>query len=260
MTMNIKQELEKALPSNVTLTEQEKASIRARTHQSNQRKFRLKPAVISMLFVMVIVAFVLPTINKEAPLKTGAPLVLTEQQKREYYEQYANIIEQEMKQKSGIGINLVPFEEFQDSDWVTIEEFESRVKGAAAYHLEIEREKIAALGPNREKAVTNTAGETTKKTYIYFSDILKTIEVTAKFDTDYEVEAKHHVFVGVENVSSNLKGTFGDWVQTAQEVELINNGQTYVIHIEGIFGMGEEFGIEKVFTIEFHCGEAGEIY
>ncbi|MER2190689.1 MAG: hypothetical protein ABS951_06975 [Solibacillus sp.] len=259
MTMNIKQELEKTLPRNMTLTEEEKASIRSRTRQKKQRKFRLKPAM-GVLVAIVVAAFVLPTINKESPVQTSAPLVLTEQQKRDYYEQYANIIEQEMQHKSGIDIELVPFEAFKDSDWVTIEKFENRFKGAAEHHLEIERERIAALGPNREKAVTNADGETTKKTYIYFSDILKTIEVTAQFDTEYDAKAGHHVFVGVENMSSHLKGTFGDWAQTAQQVELINNGQTYVIHIEGIFRTGEESGIEKAFTLEFHCDEAGEVY
>ncbi|MDI7743127.1 hypothetical protein QMK38_14080 [Lysinibacillus fusiformis] len=261
--MNIKNDLEKSIPANLKMTEIEKTAIRYHIQHSNEPKRHFKPAFAAVLFVMILGVLLLPAIQSIRTSETvitasGKPI--TDEQKLLYYEKYKEIIQQANGQKTGVFLEVPPIESFQDSDWQTPEQYQAFVAGILEDHLATERKKVAAASSNLKGAITNENGETTKGTFIYFSDILKEIEVTAKFDTEYSKEADRQLFAGIENVTTNLVYVNrGTWEQTSYKASLNENGEKYSIEIEGIFTLNN-ISYEKAFTLEFSCDKAGKIY
>ena len=70
--------------------------------------------------------------------------------------------------------------------------------------LATERENLAAVSSSLKPAVTHPNGETTKATYLYFSDILREIIVTAEFDTKYNADKNRQLFSSVDAISTTL--------------------------------------------------------
>ena len=270
--MSIKNELEKSIPATIKLTEKEKTAIRYRVHQSSSSKMQLKPMVVSVLSVVILVILIFPAIRsleKEQHIShqimltntndSSSLIPVSEEQKKQYYEQYVRIVEWAMAQKAGISIGVSSMEEFKESDWVEPKEFEERIRNIVDGHLATEREKISAMSTTSNQAVTNRDGSTTKTTYIYFSDMLKAIEVTGNFNTKYSTDHNRHLFVAADNISTALASSQGTWEQKSYQASLLDGGRSYSIRIEGIFELNN-IAIEKAFTIEFSCDEDGGIY
>ncbi|WP_419881739.1 hypothetical protein ACN6MY_20010 [Peribacillus sp. B-H-3] len=271
--MNFKNELEKSIPANMKLTEKEKEMIRYRVRQSPTSRFHMHSLFVSVLAIIIAVFLVLPSIQtkkqEENPTsqmniydKNQIPNPFTEEQKQQYYKQYLKIVDQAMKLKTGIEIGVQPIKEFKESEWVAPKEYEKMVQNMIHQHLATEREEIAEMSSSLKPAVTNINGETTKSTYLYFPDILRKIEVTAKFDTQYSSELDRQVFVSVDNVLTQLAsstGNTGKWKQTSVRTTLVDGGKKFSIQIEGIFTLNN-LSFEKVFTIEFNCNKYGNIY
>lgn len=267
--MNIKNELEKSIPANIQLTEKEKAMIRNRVRQCHKPRFHLQSLFFSIIAIMIAAILILPSIqstlkgeNPSSQMRISADnhssSLITEEQKHQYHEQYIKIVEEAMEKKVGISLSVPPMEEFKKSDWMTPKEYETMIQNMIDGHLKTEREKIATMSSHLKAAVTNMNGETTKSTYLYFSDILRKIEVTAKFDTQYSAELDRQIFVTVDNVSSKLENSSGIWEQTFYETSLVDDGKKYRIQIEGIFELNN-LSFEKEFIIEFNCDEFGNI-
>jgi len=286
--MNIKHELERTLPASIKLSEKEKANIRTKIQKSDQPKYHVKPLIVSIVAAILIGISLLPTIQsveKASPPSNDTsmaitdegqqqniepsaqsveeppkePLSLTDEEKRQYYEQYLEIIERAMQKKTGLSFGVVPIEEYKDEYWITPQQFENDVESWLEEHLATEREKIDNMLITPEPVITNTDGSTTKTTYIYFPDILKTIEVTGHFETQYNEVYDRQLFIKADNISTKLAYPRGTWEQTSYRVSLIDGGRTYSIRIEGNFDYnGLHF--EKAFTIEFNCDVNGKIY
>lgn len=286
--MNIKQELERSLPASIKLSEKEKANIRTKIHKSDQPKYHVKPLIVSIVAAILIGISLLPTIQsveKASPPSNDTsmaitdegqqqniepsaqsveeppkePLSLTDEEKRQYYEQYLEIIDRAMQKKVGLSFGVSPIEEFKDEYWITPQQFENDVESWLEEHLATEREKIDNMLITPEPVITNADGSTTKTTYIYFPDILKTIEVTGYFETQYNEIYDRQLFIKADKISTKLAYPRGTWEQTSYRVSLIDGGRTYSIRIEGNFDYnGLHF--EKAFTIEFNCDVNGKIY
>ena len=212
-----------------------------------------------------------PVVEKiESPVEVPTPIVekiedsaelqtlLTEEQKQQYYAQYVEIVDNVMDKKLGMGIGVVPIDEFEESDWVEPQEFERRIQAGVESFLKREQEKLAAVSSELKPAVMNVDGTTTKVQYLYFPDILKKIEVTATFDTRYDTAKNRRVFSGVNHISAEMLDAYATWESTFVEATLLDGDRTYSVYMEGIFYYnGME--IEKVFTIEFYCDEFGKI-
>lgn len=183
---------------------------------------------------------------------------LTEQQKQQYYEQYMEIVEEVREKKTGIGIEVVPMEEFQLEDWVEPKAFEKRIQYTMDEYLKTERERLHNLSSTSTKAVANLKGEMTKKVHIYVSDTTPLIEVAGKFETQYNSRADRQLFSALSTVSTQSASSLGKWEQTSYEASLIDGGRTYRIRIEGTYGAAGT-AVEKAFTVEFHCNEVGGI-
>ena len=199
-----------------------------------------------------------PQIVEEIENSAEVQTPLTEEQKQQYYAQYVEIVDNVMDKKLGMGIGVVPIDEFEESDWVEPQEFERRIQAGVKSFLKRERERLAAMSSNLEPAVMNPDGTTTKAQYLYFSDIVKKIEVTATFDTRYDAVKNRRVFSEVNNISAEMLDAYATWESTFVEATLLDGGRTYSVYMEGIFYYnGMDF--EKAFTIEFYCDEFGEI-
>lgn len=260
--MNLKDELEKSIPANVVkLSEKEKSLIRYRVSQSQTSKIYIKPIIISVLFVMIATIVVLPNIklmDRTESSSSQIAIPLTEGQKQQYYKEYVRIVDKAMEQKVGIGLSVPPIEEFKESDWISPEAYEKMIQEHVDEFLATERKKIAAISSDLKPAVTTMEGETTKAVYLYFPDILKKVDVTANFNTQYSKELDRQLFVDADNVSTQLVSSSGTWEQTSYEVFLENDGQQYTIRIEGIFTLNNQ-SFDKAFTIKFNCDEFGNI-
>lgn len=279
--MSIKNELEKSIPTSIKFTKKDRADILAKINQSPNYKYQWKPLVVSVFTVVLIGISLLPTLQTVEKTTIDSPLAttdtrdesqlvestaikplppLTEEIKKQYYAQYVKIIEEAMALKSGLNIAVGPMEDFEDEYWISPEEFEKNVQSWVKQHLATERERINNYLITPEPVITNDDGSTTKKTYMYFPDILRTVEVTGDFETQYDASHKRQLFSSVENVSTNLiKTQSGTWKQTSYKTALIDDGRTFSIQIEGIFELNT-MQFEKRFTIEFYCDENGKIF
>ncbi|WP_053582514.1 hypothetical protein [Lysinibacillus contaminans] len=252
--------------------------INAQHPTRSKKKYVFIPATVSLALLVATCLFVfsfkgvgepststmhaVPTPLEEEQVDTfesNEVLTLTEEQKRQYHQQYVEIIEKAMEKKIGISIGVSPMEEFKESDWVEPQVFEKRIQAGVDAFLATEREKLAAMSTNLKPAVTNPNGETMKARYLYFSDILINIGVTATFDTQYNSEKDRLLFSEVDAISTKLVNHRGTWDQTFQQATILDGGRTYRIYIEGIFNYNG-LTFEKAFTIEFHCDEFGKIY
>lgn len=240
-------------------------------HKKNNIFF---PAVVSIALLVATCLFVF-SLKEPAPHTTTLDVVptpvveeiensievqtpLTEEQKQQYYAQYVEIVDEVADKKLGIGLEVEPMDTFKESDWVEPQAFERRIQAGIESFLEREREKLAMVSWDLKPAVMNSDGTTTKARYLYFSDIVKKIEVTATFDTRYDAAKERQLFSGVADISAEMVNVQATWEQTFVEATLLDGGRTYSIYMEGIFYLnGSE--IEKAFTIEFYCDEFGEI-
>jgi len=280
--MNIKKELEKSIPTSIKLSEDDKANIMAKLHQSHQPNYQWKPLMVSILAVFLIGISLLPTIQNvkdnippsassmaipdeqeesqlEDELAKKPRPTLTDEVKKQYYEQYLKIIEEAKALKSGLVIGVSPIDKFEDEYWITPEEFEQDVHSWIEQHLITERKMNKMMLINPEPVITDNDGSTTKKTYLYFPDLIRTIEVTGDFETQFSPSHNRQMFTSVQNISTKLvKTQSGEWKQTSFKTDLIDGGRAISIQIEGIYELNNAQS-EKRFTIEFYCDENGSI-
>ncbi|UJF26687.1 hypothetical protein [Planococcus sp. 107-1] len=262
--MDIKNELEKA-NRDIRLSEKEKSSIRSRAFRAKKTNFHLKPAFITVLFLLTLVVLSLPYLplvnigeSAASPVNVYPEKPISKEQKESYYEEYTKIVEQAMDLKSGIGISLAPMQEFKETDWVAPIEFKKDIDEMVESHLATEADLIAKRESELYSAKTDRYGETRKNVFIYVPDFLKELEVTAHFDTRYSSDDNRQVFEDVASVSTAIKSPTGEWKQTSYEAAIIDGGQKYVIDIEGTFTLNG-LSYEKAFAIEFTCDEFGQI-
>ena len=83
----------------------------------------------------------LPDTNKEEVV-SEVPLELTKEQKEDYYKQYVEIVEEVMREYSDTTMEVVPFDEFKEEDWVEPEEFRQIAIDRTQLEFVVEKEVI----------------------------------------------------------------------------------------------------------------------
>lgn len=195
--------------------------------------------------------------NEEKP---KIPLKLTQEQKEEYHKQYVKIVEKVNQQKLGTQLGVSSIDEFKAENWVVPKVFAKRVQEHVDGFLEEEREALAAMTTKKNQDATQVSGGWALEKYIYVAGILSRIEVIGDFETQYSEYRKGQVFAGINKISTQVAtGSKGTWEQTSYKASLLDGGQTYSIRIEGIHHLNN-LSIDKLFTIEFSCGELGNIH
>lgn len=276
-------EIKRQLQMKIGDTTQQQQNVIRRINEKHPLYTRKKkpffPAVASLVLLVASCLFIFsligekelstPTMNTgQAPSAAENEMTfdrnevlapVTDEQKQQYYQQYIEIVEKAMEKKTGLGIEVGPLEDFKETDWVEPAEFEKMIQSIVDSFLAKERETLAAVSSNLKPAVTHPNGETTKATYLYFSDIVRGIEITAIFNTQYHADQNRQLFTSVDAISTKLTPGNGTWEQTFQKATLLDDGKTFSIYIEGLFHLNN-ITYEKAFTIEFHCDEFGNIY
>ena len=188
----------------------------------------------------------------------AAPLELTQQQKEGYHKRYVDAVAWLNEQKAGLHMEVLPIGEFTDEYWQDPDVFEKEIHDSVDAHLAKEREFIDLLQPTDKEAKLQEDGKIAKKAYMYISEVIRSVEVAANFDTQYSDTHERQLFAGIDDITTEGKSIGSDWEQTSVEVSLIDGGRTYSIDIEGVWsGLGTTF--EKAFTIEFRCDQYGNI-
>ena len=70
------------------------------------------------------------------------PLELTKEQKEDYYKQYVEIVEEVIREYSDTTMEVVPFDEFKEEDWVEPEEFRQIAIDRTQLEFVVEKEVI----------------------------------------------------------------------------------------------------------------------
>ena len=70
------------------------------------------------------------------------PLELTKEQKEDYYKQYVEIVEEVMREYPDTTMEVVPFDEFKEEDWVEPEEFRQIAIDRTQLEFVVEKEVI----------------------------------------------------------------------------------------------------------------------
>ena len=70
------------------------------------------------------------------------PLELTQEQKEDYYKQYVEIVEEVMREYPDTTMEVVPFDEFKEEDWVEPEEFRQIAIDRTQLEFVVEKEVI----------------------------------------------------------------------------------------------------------------------
>lgn len=83
----------------------------------------------------------LPEANKEEVV-SEVPLELTKEQKEDYYKQYVEIVEEVMREYPDTTMEVVPFDEFKEEDWVEPEEFRQIAIDRTQLEFVVEKEVI----------------------------------------------------------------------------------------------------------------------
>lgn len=183
---------------------------------------------------------------------------LTDEQKQLYHQEYVEIVEEAMKQKSGVTLEVSDIDEFEEKDWVEPAQYKEDIQAIISQHLQEEKEVIGTMNIDEEGEML---GEFTKKSaYIYIPQIIKKIDVNVRFETNFDEMHQRQLFTIADQITSNIEDpSKGEWKQTAAYSKRIDGGRTYLIQIEGILSRaGVSF--EKQFTIEYKINEKGRIY
>src|SRR5689334_20841974 len=70
------------------------------------------------------------------------PLELTQEQKEDYYKQYVEIVEKVIAEYPGTTMEVVPFDEFAEQDWVEPEKFRQLAIDRANIKFNVEKQVI----------------------------------------------------------------------------------------------------------------------
>lgn len=215
------------------------------------KEMRLRLFTISNFLAPLIMTSALfgPTLQNEK---------LADEQKQMYHQKYVEIVEEAMKQKSGVMLEVSDIDEFEEENWVEPEQFKENIQTMISQHLQEEREIIGTMNADEEGEML---GKFTKKSaYIYTPNILTKIDVNVHFETNFDEMHQRQLFISADRITSNIENpSKGEWKQTAAYSKRIDSGRTYLIQIEGILSKAGA-SIEKVFTIEYKVNEKGRIY
>ncbi|MCP8968447.1 hypothetical protein [Ectobacillus ponti] len=190
-------------------------------------------------------------------VSTSAAAELTTQQKQGYYEQYQKSVAGVMEQKLGLHLEVPPMDQFQPEEWVEPQVYDKRIGDIVQQYRSDEQKALRTLSA-APPTVTDANGQTKKIVQVYVGDALHPIEVIGHFQTQLDERSGRQMFAAADNIMMKAADS-GIWNQTAYKATLIDGGRTYSVTIEGVYTLaGVSF--PKACTVEFQCGEVGQIY
>jgi len=174
---------------------------------------------------------------------------LSEQQKREYYKQYQEIVEAINSENPRFTLELVPFEDFKSEDYVEPSEFKKYAIGRANAELIHEWKSNSDITPLSTASASKQVTVDSKGTSVG-------ITIKGSFETQYDSQSNRQFFAGINSItSSSDKGT---WNQTGYTPRLIDGRQTYEITVGGRLTLNSITTSHNI-TVEFYCDANGRV-
>lgn len=175
---------------------------------------------------------------------------LTKKQKEAYYKQYVEIIKEVVAGHPGVEMEVVPFDQYAETDWITPEEFRK---------LAIDRANLK-FGDFRASSssgpVTLATISKTKSVDFDAKGVAVSLSITGSFETGYNSSLRRQVFTGINSVTS--RASSGSWTQTGYTPSRIDGGRTYAIYVGGKYVLNSISSTHNLY-VEFYCDEKGGI-
>ncbi|MGE7623724.1 hypothetical protein ACQKMD_11840 [Viridibacillus sp. NPDC096237] len=180
---------------------------------------------------------------------------LTQQQKEEYYKQYAEIITEVNSEQSEADLELVPFDKV--TDWFKPDEFREIAKERATLQFVYDVKGLEATKPTKGLSAlgAGTASATKSKGFNARGTSV-TLSVTGIFYTEYYDLYKRQLFSGIKSVSS--RSNKGSWSQSGWEYTSMDMGTTYSLTTSGRLEYNNITSSHHV-AIEFYCTATGGV-
>lgn len=194
-------------------------------------------------------------INNEAnTIKTEEvapiPLNLTQEQKEEYYQKYAAIIEKVNEENNeDLELELEPITAFLDDDWIEVEEFEKLAKKRADA-------SIIILENNQNYNPISVPK--TVKLQIGSKEVNITFEGSFETQLNSTTSGGRQLFSAFNSISSEAENIDGSWTQLGYDETLVDGSTAYNINVGGKYSQSGIISLH-IIEIEFHCNENGEI-
>lgn len=191
------------------------------------------------------------TIFAVGSLKTSAATVnLSEQQKKEYYKQYEEIVDEINSGEPNATLELVPFEEFNSEDYLEPSEFEKYAAERA--DVKFTPTLVSKSGSGITPFITVSAS----KTETVKSNETSAVIIKGSFNTQYNSSTKRQMFSGINSITSS--SSKGIWRQTGYTPTLIDGGRTYEIIVGGKLTINSLTSMHNI-TVEFYCNANGSV-
>jgi len=175
----------------------------------------------------------------------GEQKTLTQQQKNQYYEQYAIILKTINKKYQNAELELIEQKDFKENDWVTPKRFQKLVD------QRVQVEFGSTFDFSEKEAFSKSKSIHAKGTSV-------AISITGTFDTALREEAGRQVFDTVTSMTSKPSSSKGTWTQLGYTTTLMDGGRAYDVTVSGEFiqhGISSKHNI----PLEFYCSAEGAI-
>jgi hypothetical protein len=180
----------------------------------------------------------------------SAAAPLDEATKQAYYAEYLEIA-QEVALETELDISVLPFDEFQDEDWRTPEEFRNFITEVANWNL--------AGTYTSEPAMTRSTASATKTTTVTADGHNYTLAITGNFETGLNTSTGRQHFSSINSITSKLAGYTGTWKQTGYEAQPLDAARTFAITVSGELTIAGTVFANKLAYVEFYCSSTGVV-
>ncbi len=198
--------------------------------------------IFSIITTLIITIFAFGNLKA-----TAAILVLSEQQKQEYYKQYKEIVDEINSENPNALLELVPFAEYESEDYVEPSEFKKYAT---------ERANVKFVSTSGSAIQPYSTASSTKTKSVNSNGVSATITIRGSFETQYDSFYQRQMFAGINSITSS--SSTGSWSQTGYTPSLIDGGRTYSIIVGGKLTINSLTSSHNI-SVEFYCNSNGSI-
>lgn len=210
--------------------------------------------LISAMLLGVIVLF---SFNPN----TFAATTLTEDEKKQYYQEYLKIAEElRVEYPDAFNFEVTNFEDFKDRDWVEPEQYRKTIIPIINGKIEVSDvappsidvvPSFTILGasatPTKYASVKNSSGNT-----------IGTVVINATVSTQHKASAGGQVISGISGVSSYTMDILADWAQTGASTVKVND-RKWDLKVAGKYAQSGVI-ISDILVVSYSCDAYGAIF
>ncbi len=189
-------------------------------------------------------------------------------EKREFYEQCQMAIKDAME-KYAIEVDLTPFEDFNFSNAMSIDELKIELEAFGKYQM---NNPITPLSKNaktpeqweeerrKREPILESYQRVTHNDTVTAGTRTITIDITGEFKTYYSDTHNRQLFSGDSKITDIKSKTSGyTWHTTAKDCRIIDGGRTYYVVAQGDVKYGDMVWRNLRISTEFYCNANGRV-